>query len=669
MNRWPRDPIACAASLLAIALCIAPASSQDGDDELPAAPPAFIAMPKSVLAKVEDSVFEVVVDKQEDKFIEYEHPLPLDKIPYQIRNDRFVGLGTAFSIGNNRYVSAAHLFRVGLKTIMTGWGLRDRVGKVHRISRIFRYSNYRDLIEFDLEDTIQKSFPLELTGQAEVGSEVFTAGNVDGEGITYRGGQISSLTPEEVDGKWKFIRFSAPASPGNSGGPLLDSKGRVVGVVSRRNATENLNYAIPIAEYRKLSGSSAEFFQKHIKFRSGKKMVDRDWKASCILPVPLADLRNNAEKSLRALEESLLAELYEGKNESDFPDSPSFRDYLTRQGHGRFFGALRSDGSGGNWKIEFPKMHEVELEPGRHVYLAGSPRLALMAVVEKPQDLTLAQFFAQPGKVMDDILRGSGVSRRIADESIKVLSYGAPKETRWWKDRLGRPWLRSRWYFGERDMLAETDCLVFPGGEACMVTLAPVAAISMAMIDLIEHNVNEIVMTYGGTIDQWRKFLVLGENKIPSFFRGSNVGLQGSGQLTANFEEFKIIYEDESVTPKSKLEVTTGYRPSERIGAKILRVTLQPWQGQKGGLEARILFAPSDRASPEQKDKWGAAKAHSTPYDGEVFPKGDFSHLMTVIGAGAQGRLYIAECWRESNESKDSLIKDCKKFKEGIAIR
>jgi S1-C subfamily serine protease len=42
------------------------------------------------------------------------------------------------------------------------------------------------------------------------------------------------MTPEARYGNWKWLRFSAAASPGNSGGPLLDSKGNVIGIVLRR---------------------------------------------------------------------------------------------------------------------------------------------------------------------------------------------------------------------------------------------------------------------------------------------------------------------------------------------------------------------------------------------------------------------------------------------------
>jgi S1-C subfamily serine protease len=46
-----------------------------------------------------------------------------------------------------------------------------------------------------------------------------------------------------------FIQFSAPISPGSSGGPLVDGEGRVVGVSSAKwvdTGVEALAFAIPV---------------------------------------------------------------------------------------------------------------------------------------------------------------------------------------------------------------------------------------------------------------------------------------------------------------------------------------------------------------------------------------------------------------------------------------
>ena len=51
--------------------------------------------------------------------------------------------------------------------------------------------------------------------------------------------------PNRQFGGYRFIQTSAAVNPGNSGGPLLDYHGRVVGMVTLRAELENVGFAIP----------------------------------------------------------------------------------------------------------------------------------------------------------------------------------------------------------------------------------------------------------------------------------------------------------------------------------------------------------------------------------------------------------------------------------------
>jgi hypothetical protein len=67
----------------------------------------------------------------------------------------------------------------------------------------------------------------------------------------------------------KVIQTDAAANPGNSGGPLLDAKGRAVGVLSFRLIdSENLNFVIPINYARGMlptnQGLSLQDFQQKL---------------------------------------------------------------------------------------------------------------------------------------------------------------------------------------------------------------------------------------------------------------------------------------------------------------------------------------------------------------------------------------------------------------------
>ena len=66
-----------------------------------------------------------------------------------------------------------------------------------------------------------------------------------GEEVKLTNGIISSRTGYEGD--ISMYQISAPIQPGNSGGPLFDSQGDVIGIVTAKHTqAENAGYAIKI---------------------------------------------------------------------------------------------------------------------------------------------------------------------------------------------------------------------------------------------------------------------------------------------------------------------------------------------------------------------------------------------------------------------------------------
>jgi S1-C subfamily serine protease len=77
----------------------------------------------------------------------------------------------------------------------------------------------------------------------EVGSRVYVIGAPLGLEFSITEGLLSQI--RQIDGVRQY-QFSSPSSPGNSGGPLLDDRGNVLGVVSWQvKDGQNLNFAIP----------------------------------------------------------------------------------------------------------------------------------------------------------------------------------------------------------------------------------------------------------------------------------------------------------------------------------------------------------------------------------------------------------------------------------------
>ncbi|WP_151086519.1 S1C family serine protease [Hymenobacter baengnokdamensis] len=68
-------------------------------------------------------------------------------------------------------------------------------------------------------------------GQADIGEKVYTLG-YPREDVVYGEGALSARSG--FNGDTAFYQVSIPVNPGNSGGPLLDERGNLIGVVSGR---------------------------------------------------------------------------------------------------------------------------------------------------------------------------------------------------------------------------------------------------------------------------------------------------------------------------------------------------------------------------------------------------------------------------------------------------
>lgn len=93
---------------------------------------------------------------------------------------------------------------------------------------------------------------------SDVGENIFVLGypltNTMGKEIKLTNGIISSKTGFE--GNITLYQISAPVQPGNSGGPLFDSKGNLIGIINAKHSgAENVSYAIKSIYLINLIGS------------------------------------------------------------------------------------------------------------------------------------------------------------------------------------------------------------------------------------------------------------------------------------------------------------------------------------------------------------------------------------------------------------------------------
>lgn len=106
------------------------------------------------------------------------------------------------------------------------------------------------LVAVDTPSTGWVPMRVEHRGLPAVGSEVYVIGHPVGLGWTVTRGIVSAVRKAGEIAPIELIQTDAAISAGNSGGPLLDRDGRLVGIVVAKltgRGIENVAFAIPVS--------------------------------------------------------------------------------------------------------------------------------------------------------------------------------------------------------------------------------------------------------------------------------------------------------------------------------------------------------------------------------------------------------------------------------------
>lgn len=136
-----------------------------------------------------------------------------------------------------------------------GQGQRLRVetsdGRKHDVTEIVASDAQLDLaiLRVATKDLVALDFA--DSDSAKQGEAIVAMGNPKGMSYSVVEGVISE-PKREIEGR-TMIQVAVPIEPGNSGGPLLDRQGRVLGVLTLKFAlAENLGFAMPVNALKRL---------------------------------------------------------------------------------------------------------------------------------------------------------------------------------------------------------------------------------------------------------------------------------------------------------------------------------------------------------------------------------------------------------------------------------
>ena len=157
--------------------------------------------------------------------------------------------GSGFAISSNGYVVTNYHVTQGATKIKVR-GVNGDFSRAYS-ARVVSDDKNNDLSIIKIDDpyfTTCGTIPYTINGRAsEVGTSVFVLGfplrATMGDEIKLTNGIISSKSG--FQGDITTYQMTAPIQPGNSGGPMFDNKGNLVGIVNAKHrGAENASYAI-----------------------------------------------------------------------------------------------------------------------------------------------------------------------------------------------------------------------------------------------------------------------------------------------------------------------------------------------------------------------------------------------------------------------------------------
>ena len=624
-------------------------------------------------------IFEVVVLKQENENITYKKELPLHLIPFEQRNDKFISIGTAFSIEKSKYLSAAHVIQMETATPSEDYFLRDWQGKIYKIKNIHRYSSYRDLIEFTLEKEPQDIYIFNVKEKIDVGDIVFTAGNALGEGIVFRKGSVSSFTFEDIDGKWKNIRYDAPASPGNSGGPLLTIDGEVAGIVTMKTQNENLNFALPITEYWNVPSDKTEIYSPGMgEIESGKELL-YTWKFSSKLPEKLSAV-------VAAVQKSFIDTAFEKRDEFTekfanelFPNAPELQAYLKSQANLYMLSIIDKDPNDKWVNYTAQNSQKFQLQGKQNIYISSNDKISgdYQFFIDKPEGISLKEFFETPRLYMDPFIRSIKLHRVVGSSEVEITSLGEPFEQNIWHDKYGRSWLTASWHIKFNNRYLFAYCLTAPSGLAC----------SVQNNDYILHeyfkraykmNTHRMMLSYMGTIDKWQEFMDLPPKYVPYFIKkklaihagGDNTLTLDGTFVSATFNEIKNI-------GNTQLFVGVEVNPAKLDELIVTKFAVKPDKDSENVFFIDQYYSPAQESSEEYKAIWDKLINRAAPYHDTLFQQGIHYTLYKVLSDNeshtdyekSDRKVYLILCSMTSDKDWQSVNEICSDFKKGIQLK
>jgi serine protease Do len=585
----------------------------------------------SVQQQIRAATFEVVQLKPSDGDVTYERPLPMDLMPYQQRTDLYRSVGTAFAVGPNRYVTAGHVIALGVGSQFGPPALRDGAGKVYAIDQVLEYSDHEDFVVFSLREPPKQAQYLKAGPQPELNDAVFAVGNALGEGVVIRDGLYTSNSPEEQDGKWNWLRFTAAASPGNSGGPLVDRHGQLIGVVLRKSPSENLNYALSIAQVL-----GAKEGEGRVSFRTTSRLPIMDTAETLqldehfALPRGLPDFYKIWMNIVETATQRSSAQLLTHNAPHVFPHGAGSERMLHTIERSPFPQRIH-EAQNGNWVINGAKPQSVQLEHNGFVEFTGD-----MIRMHAPDDVDLGVLYGDSKLEMDLILKAYSLHRAIGTDSVRVTSLGKAKTDSTYTDAYGRVWQIRAWAIPYEDSMLTLISLPTPEGFA-----GAFFRVATGFWDLTVRQqqllLDYVFMTMEGSLTRWQSYLAQ-KGARPKILDSLKLEIDGGRRVRFRSQRFEL----EVTAPLLKISNSSVvrlnfafYHDRDTVVWDVAGLYAAEGPNSQNSIVVWRKNAPPANLPDGFQSDWQKMMAHEFPYNATISNENGETRIATTTASAA----------------------------------
>lgn len=187
---------------------------------------------------------QLIISKNKKEYITYK--------PKEVREKLGYSTGTGFFAASNGYILTNYHVIDESKTVT----VKTFDNKTYEANVILKDKN-NDIAIIKIDSIDYKPLSIGKSNFIKKGAEVMTLGyplvSIQGQSQKATFGRVNSLSG--VDDDIRFFQIDVPIQPGNSGGPILDKKGNVVGLatatlnqveVLKQSGTlpQNVNYSV-----------------------------------------------------------------------------------------------------------------------------------------------------------------------------------------------------------------------------------------------------------------------------------------------------------------------------------------------------------------------------------------------------------------------------------------